>query len=105
ESIVKLLSVDMENQKQIHQIMIHGNYVLISILMNKIEVSSVENHIFSYSRNVSLEECIELASDTYNHIQEVFPNSYIARFFQNREKVLNIINHLLGKEQIIELQE
>ncbi|MFL4731489.1 hypothetical protein ACJ6UT_16935, partial [Escherichia coli] len=47
----------------------------------------------------------EVATDTYNHIQEVFPNSYIARFFQNREKVLNIINHLLGKEQIIELQE
>ncbi|KTQ81015.1 hypothetical protein NS7_06735, partial [Enterobacter hormaechei] len=89
----------------IHQIMIHGNYVLISILMNKIEVSSVENHIISYSRSVTLEDCIELASDTYNYIQKSFPNSYIARFFQNREKVLNTINHLLGKEESSESQE
>lgn len=98
ESITKLLSIDIENQKQIHQIMIHGNYVLICILMDMMEISSVENHIVSYKRNITSPECIAIASSAYSYIQESFPNSYIARFFQNRDKVLSTIKHLLGNE-------
>lgn len=99
ESITKLISMEIDNQKQIHQIMIHGNYVLIAILMDKLVVDSVENHIISYSRGITLEQCIGFASNTYDYIQESFPNSYIARFFQNREKVSSIISHLQNKKE------
>ncbi|CCJ80425.1 possible abortive infection phage resistance protein, putative [Cronobacter dublinensis 1210] len=102
ESIVRLLSLDKENQKQIHQVMIHGNYVLISILMDRLKIASIENHLISYERNMSLDDCIDMASETYNYIQRRFPTSYIARFFQNREKVLSVISYLLGAEEVSE---
>ena len=69
------------------------NYVFISILMGKIQPTNTVNDINTYDKNSVSVDTLELAKSIFEYIQSNYPNSYLARFFQNKEKVEQIITH------------
>ncbi|MBL2623402.1 AIPR protein, partial [Klebsiella pneumoniae] len=71
----------------------HGNYVFISILMDKVKPTASTNGINTYDMNKINLDTVKLAKDIFDFIQINYPNSYLARFFQNREKVDQIITY------------
>ncbi len=91
DTISKAANYDGEDYSKIPSLLTHGNYVFISILMDKIKPSTTVNGINSFDKNNFQTDTLELAKDILDYIQDNYPNSYLARFFQNREKVEQII--------------
>lgn len=83
-----------ENMKTLKQICIHGNYVIISLLMSKSRVLKENNHIATYNKDELINIAINLVEKINEFIQENYPNSYIARYFQNREKISQLIENM-----------
>jgi len=91
DTMSKAANYDGEDYSKIPSLLTHGNYVFISILMDKIKPSTTVNGINSFDKNNFQTDTLELAKDILDYIQDNYPNSYLARFFQNREKVEQII--------------
>lgn len=91
DTMSKAANSDGEDYSKIPSLLTHGNYVFISILMDKIKPSATVNGINSFDKNNFQTDTLELAKNILDYIQDNYPNSYLARFFQNREKVEQII--------------
>lgn len=93
DTISKSSSSPDETYSKIPSLLTHGNYVFISILMDKVKPTTTIGGINSYFKETIDFDTLELAKDIFEFIQSNYPNSYLARFFQNREKVEQIISY------------
>lgn len=83
-----------ENAKTLRQICIHGNYVIISLLMLKSKVVNVVNHVEEFNKENFPDIIINIVKGIDTFIQQNYPSSYIARYFQNREKIEQLIDYM-----------
>ncbi|MGV8925251.1 MAG: AIPR family protein [Ewingella sp.] len=93
DTVLSTTNLTDEDSSKIPSLLTHGNYVFISILMSKIEPVTITNGIHIYDKTKVEIDTYKLARDIFEYIQINYPNSYLARFFQNREKVEQIITH------------
>ncbi|EPG6022895.1 AIPR family protein [Klebsiella pneumoniae] len=93
DTISKSTTIQEEDYGKIPSLLTHGNYVFISILMDKVKPTASTNGINTYDMNKINLDTVKLAKDIFDFIQINYPNSYLARFFQNREKVDQIITY------------
>ena len=93
DTISKSTTIQEEDYGKIPSLLTHGNYVFISILMDKVKPTASINGINTYDMNKINLDTVKLAKDIFDFIQTNYPNSYLARFFQNREKVDQIITY------------
>lgn len=93
DTITNASNSSEEEYSKIPSLLTHGNYVFISILMGKIQPTNTVNDINTYDKNSVSVDTLELAKSIFEYIQSNYPNSYLARFFQNKEKVEQIITH------------
>lgn len=91
DTISKATNSENEDYSKIPSLLTHGNYVFISILMDRIEPTATINGVSTYDKTNLNIDTLELAKNILEYIQNNYPNSYLARFFQNREKVEQII--------------
>ncbi|MFJ5376019.1 AIPR family protein [Pectobacterium sp. CHL-2024] len=83
-----------ENSKTLRQICIHGNYVIISLVMLKSKVIREVSHIEEYNKDEFPQIIIDIVKGIDSFIQDNYPSSYIARYFQNREKISQLIEYM-----------
>ncbi|CAI1681055.1 AIPR family protein [Serratia fonticola] len=80
-----------ENIKALKQVGIHGNYLIISMLMQYAAIEKEDNGIKTYDNNSLCEMIYPIASSILDYVRKEYPGSYLARLFQNREKIEQLI--------------
>ncbi|HEJ7879259.1 TPA: AIPR family protein [Serratia marcescens] len=74
------------NRKQ-SSILTQGNYAIASLIMKKIGISKQAKEVITIDESVIERLVHHYHKSITKHIEDNHPNCYIARYFQNREKI------------------
>ncbi|HBY4724708.1 TPA: hypothetical protein MIV01_04720 [Klebsiella pneumoniae] len=72
---------------KINSILTHGNYVITAIIMNSKELKKDTKDVMNFDLSNVKDEIIKIATCMHDYIAAHHKDCYIARFFQNKDKI------------------